>query len=45
MIKYDIISFGSAILDVLLKSPDFQIVKAKKAFTQSSLIIPYGVKS
>ncbi|PJA49352.1 hypothetical protein CO169_02230, partial [Candidatus Shapirobacteria bacterium CG_4_9_14_3_um_filter_39_13] len=43
--KFDVISFGSAILDVLLKSPDFQVVKAKKAFTQSSLVIPYGVKS
>lgn len=45
MKKFEIISFGSAILDVLLKSPDFQIIKTKKAFTQSSLIIPYGVKS
>jgi len=45
MKKFEVISFGSAILDVLLKSPDFQIAKTKKAFTQSSLIIPYGVKS
>jgi len=43
--KYDIISFGSAILDVLLKSPDFQITKAKNVFSQHSLTIPYGVKS
>ena len=42
--KFDIISFGSAILDVFLKSPDFQIVKTKNVFTQRSLIIPYGVK-
>lgn len=45
MKKFEVIAFGSAILDVLLKSPDFQIAKTKKAFTQSSLMIPYGVKS
>ena len=44
MKKFEVITFGSAILDVLLKSPDFQITKTKKAFTQSSLVIPYGVK-
>lgn len=42
--KLDVISFGSAILDVFLKSPDFQIVKTKNIFTQRSLVIPYGVK-
>ncbi len=45
MKKYDIISFGSAILDVALKSSDFQVIKTKKVFAQSSLVIPYGVKS
>ncbi len=44
--KYDVICFGSATLDVFLKSPDFQIVKfPEKAFVQTSLMIPYGVKS
>ncbi len=44
--KFDVISFGSATLDVFLKSPDFQIVKAaKNAFIQNSLVIPYGVKA
>jgi len=44
--KFDVISFGSAVLDVFLKSPDFQIVKStKNVFVQSSLVIPYGIKS
>lgn len=43
--KYDVICFGSAILDVSLKSPDFRIVKSKNAFAQQLLTIPYGIKS
>lgn len=43
--KFDVISFGSATLDVFLKSPDFQLVKSKKAFTGEVLMIPYGIKS
>ncbi len=43
--KYDVISFGSVILDVFLKSPDFRIVKSKNAFVQRLLTIPYGIKS
>jgi ribokinase len=43
--KYDVISFGSAVLDVFLKSPDFRLVKNKGIFTAQSLVIPYGVKS
>ena len=44
--KYDVVTFGSAILDVFLESPDFQIVKpVKNSFSQSFLQIPYGVKS
>jgi len=43
--KYDVVSFGSAVLDVFLKSPDFRLTKTKGAFTTQSLMIPYGVKS
>jgi len=43
--KYDIISFGSAILDVFIKSPDFKIVKSKDKFVGQTLSIPYGIKS
>ncbi|MBM3205791.1 carbohydrate kinase family protein [Candidatus Shapirobacteria bacterium] len=45
MKKYDVISFGSAVLDVFLKSPDFRVLKGKTAFDQALLTIPYGVKS
>jgi len=43
--KFDVVSFGSAIFDVFLKSPDFQILKAQGAFKTPSLVIPYGIKS
>jgi len=43
--KYDVVSFGSVILDVFLKSPDFRIAKSKNAFVQRLLTIPYGIKS
>lgn len=43
--KFDVISFGSAILDVFLKSPDFQILKTQGVFKSPLLTIPYGIKS
>ena len=43
--KHDIISFGSAVLDVFLKSSDFRLMKTKGAFTTQSLVISYGIKS
>jgi len=43
--KYDVVAFGSAVLDVFLKSPDFRLMKTKGAFTTQSLVIPYGIKS
>lgn len=43
--KYDTISFGSAVLDVFVRSPDFQVEKSDKVFTEKSLVIPYGVKA
>lgn len=43
--KYDVISFGSAILDVFIKSPDFKVVKSSDKFVGKVLSIPYGIKS
>ena len=43
--KYDILSFGSATLDVFLKSSDIKVIKSKEVFTGEALILPYGVKS
>ena len=43
--KYDVLSFGSATLDVFLKSSDIKVIKSKEVFTGKALILPYGVKS
>lgn len=43
--KYDVLSFGSATLDVFLKSSDIKVIKSKEVFTGEALILPYGVKS
>lgn len=43
--KYDVISFGSATLDVFIQSPDLKVVKSPQSFTGEALIIPYGIKS
>lgn len=43
--KYDVISFGSAVLDVFLKSPDIEVEKTTRSFTGEALMIPYGIKS
>lgn len=43
--KYDVISFGSAILDVFLKSSDIKVIKSKEVFTGEALVLPYGIKS
>ncbi len=43
--KYDVISFGSAVLDVFLKAPDLRIIESKEVFTDRALILPYGIKS
>lgn len=42
--KFDVISFGSAILDVFIKSPDIQVEKSAKVYTGQALIVPYGAK-
>jgi ribokinase len=42
--KYDVISFGSATLDVFLKSPDIQVEDSKKVPTGRAIFAPYGAK-
>lgn len=42
--KFDVISFGSAVLDVFIKSPDIQVEKSTKVYTGRALIAPYGAK-
>lgn len=42
--KYDVISFGSAILDVSLKSPDIWIEKTKRLKSGLAIAAPYGEK-
>ncbi len=43
--KYDVISFGSAILDVSLKSSEIKIVDSKDFFSKKALMLPYGLKA
>lgn len=42
--KYDVICFGSATLDVFIKSADLKVVKSKEFFTGEALVLPYGAK-
>ena len=42
--KYDVISFGSATLDVFIKSPDLKVAKSNEVYTGQALIVPYGAK-
>lgn len=44
MKKFDVISFGSAILDVFVKSPEAKLVKSKAADAEKDLVFPYGAK-
>jgi len=41
---YDVISVGSATLDVFIKSKDLQILKTDQVFTGRAIIAPYGAK-
>jgi len=43
--KFDIISFGSAVLDVFLTSPDIKVIKSGEFFTGKAIAVPYGAKS
>lgn len=42
--KFDVVSVGSATLDVFVKSDDFQVLKTDKVFTGEAIIAPYGAK-
>jgi len=42
--KYDIISFGSAVLDVFVKSSEIKIAKSHDFDTNQVLMVPYGAK-
>lgn len=41
---FDVISVGSATLDVFLKSPDLKLLKTDEVFTGQAIIVPYGAK-
>lgn len=42
---FDVISIGSATLDVFIKSPDLKILKSDEFFTGKAIAAPYGTKS
>lgn len=42
--KSDVMSFGSAVLDVFIKSPDLKVMQTNEVFTGEALVIPYGAK-
>ncbi|MBN1263672.1 MAG: carbohydrate kinase family protein [Candidatus Pacebacteria bacterium] len=43
--RFDVISIGSATLDVFLESKELKLLKTPKVFTGRALIAPYGAKS
>lgn len=43
--KFDTISFGSAVLDAFVTSPDIKVVKSAEFFTNKAIAVPYGTKS
>ncbi len=43
--RYDVISVGSATLDVFLRCDDFRVTEGKGSFTGQYLQVPYGGKS
>lgn len=43
--KFDVISFGSAVLDVFVTSPDIKVIKSGEFFTEKAIAVPYGAKS
>lgn len=42
--KYDTISFGSAILDAFVQSPEVKVIESDEVYTGKALISPYGAK-
>ncbi len=43
--KYDVVSFGSAVLDAFVLSPDVKIIESDEFFTKKALAVAYGIKS
>lgn len=43
--RYEVISIGSATVDVFVQSEEFKLLKTKKVFTGEALLVPYGAKS
>jgi len=43
--KFDTISFGSAVLDAFVMAPDFKVIKSSEFFTKKAIAVPYGTKS
>ena len=43
--KFDTISFGSAVLDVFLASPEIKVIHSNEFFTNKAIAVPYGTKS
>lgn len=43
--KFDTISFGSAVLDAFVMAPDLKVIKSDQFFTGKAIAIPYGVKA
>jgi ribokinase len=41
---YDVVSLGSATLDVFLKVPELVVIPTKEVFTGEALLLPYGGK-
>lgn len=43
--KFDTVSFGSAVLDAFVISPDIKVIKSSEFFTKKAIAVPYGTKS
>jgi len=43
--KFDTISFGSAVLDAFVMAPDLKVIKSDQFLTGKAIAVPYGVKA
>jgi len=43
--KFDTVSFGSAVFDAFITSPDIKMIKSSEFFTNKAIAVPYGTKS
>lgn len=43
--KFDTVSFGSAVLDAFVMAPDLKVIKSNQFFTGKAIAVPYGVKA